>query len=392
MDGVSRDGHGSGCHKHRFAFARRPLRALLCGAGAAALLVLAGCAIGPSEPTGGGPSLSPQQARDLIDASIPQGVSDRSGWVNDIYTGFTVQGLEPSHRNICAVVAVIEQESNFHVNTVVPGLGSMAWKEIDSRAEHAGVPRLLVHGALELQSPTGRTYSERIDAAKTEKDLSDVYEDFIGSVPLGRKLFSGYNPIRTRGPMQVNVAFAESYASVRPYPYPVKTTIADDLFTRRSSVYFGIAHLFAYQPPYDDYVYRFADFNAGQFASRNAAFQNAVSRASGIALATDGALLSHESELSSTEQALRSLAGRLDLSDGAIHSALEQGKSKDFERTQLYQRVFALAERSAKRPLPRAMVPTINLHGPKISRKLTTSWYAHRVDGRFERCLGKDGG
>jgi hypothetical protein len=55
----------------------------------------------------------------------------------------------------------------------------------------------------------------------------------------------------------------------------------------------------------------------------------------------------------------------------------------------VYERVFALAERVAKRPLPRAIVPSIKLHGPKISRSLTTSWYAHRVDGRFERCLGK---
>jgi hypothetical protein len=364
---------------------------LLAGAGASALLVLAGCASGRPEPSTG-PALSPEQAREMINESLPQGVSDRPGWVSDIYTGFTVQALEPSRQNVCAVVAVIEQESNFHVNPAVPGLGPMAWKEVDSRAARAGVPRMLVHAALELRSPTGRTYSERIDAARTEKDLSDIYEDFIGAVPLGRKLFSDFNPIRTRGPMQVNVAFAESYASVRPYPYPVKTTIADELFSRRASLYFGIAHLFAYQPPYDDYVYRFADFNAGQYASRNAAFQNAVSRASGIALATDGALLSHESDIGSTELALRSLAGRLDLSEGAIHSALEQGKSKDFERTQLYQRVFALAERVAKRPLPRAMVPSIKLHGPKISRKLTTSWYAHRVDGRFERCLGKGGG
>jgi hypothetical protein len=336
--------------------------------------------------------LSPEQARELIDQSLPKGVAERGAWVNDIYAGFTVQGLALSRPNVCAVVAVIEQESNFHVNPVVPGMGAKAWKEIDSRAERAGVPRMIVHAALELRSPTGSTYSQRIDAAKTEKDLSEIYEDFTGSVPLGKKLFADYNPVRTRGPMQVNVAFAESYASVRPYPYPVKTTLADELFTRRGSLYFGIAHLFAYQPPYDDYVYRFADFNAGQFASRNAAFQNAVSRASGISLVTDGALLSHESDVSSTELALRALAGRLDLSEGEIHRALEEGKTKDFERTQLYQRVFELAERAAKRPLPRAMLPTIKLHGPKISRNLTTSWYARRVDGRFDRCMGKSGG
>jgi hypothetical protein len=102
-------------------------------------------------------------------------------------------------------------------------------------------------------------------------------------------------------------------------------------------------------------------------------------------------LLSHESDVSSTELALRTLAKRLDMSESAIHSALEKGKDKDFEQTQLYKRVFALAERVARRPLPRAMVPSIKLHGPKISRKLTTSWYARRVNGRFERCMGHGG-
>jgi hypothetical protein len=348
---------------------------------------LAGCASERSPDNGA--AVSPEQARDLIERSLPAGVSDRAGWVNDIYSGFTVQGLQPTHQNVCAVVAVIEQESNFHVNPVVPGLGSKAWKEIDARAEHAGVPRMLVHAALELRSPTGRTYGERIDAARTEKDLSDVYEDFIGAVPLGRRLFSEWNPIRTRGPMQVNVAFAEAYASVRPYPYPVKNNIAAELFTRRGSVYFGIAHLFAYQPPYNEYLYRFADFNAGQYASRNAAFQAAVSKASGMPLATDGALLSHERGLSETELALRTVADRLGMTESEIHGALEQGKTKEFERTPLYQKVFALAERFAKHPLPRAVVPVIKLHGPKISRALTTSWYAHRVDGRFQRCLAK---
>jgi len=353
----------------------------------AAVALLTSCA---SERPPGGAVLSPAQARALIDASLPRSVSDREGWVSDIYAGFTVQSLEVTHENVCAVVAVIEQESNFRVNPAVPGLGPIAWREIDGRAQHAGVPLMIVHAALQLRSPTGRTYSERIDAARTEKDLSDIFEDFIGSVPLGRTLFANLNPIRTRGPMQVNIAFAESYASTRPYPYQVKGSIADEVFTRRGSVYFGIAHLLAYQPPYNDYLYRFADFNAGQYASRNAAFQNAVSQASGIRLLTDGALLPHESGAQgagSTELALRALAGRLELSEGAIHSALEKGKSKDFEHTQLYERVFALAEQVAKRPLPRELVPAIKLQGPKLSRNLSTSWYAHRVDGRFERCL-----
>jgi Protein of unknown function (DUF1615) len=379
------EGEGVACLKVIALF--RPVRLWALGC----VVLVASCA-SERPPSGGGAALSPEQARAMIDESIPKGVSDRAGWVNDIYAGFTVQGLDPTRENVCAVVAVIQQESNFQVNPVVPGMRTIAWREIDSRAEHAGVPRLIVHGALDLRSSDGRTYSERIDAAKTEKDLSDIYEDFIGSVPLGRRLFSDWNPIRTRGPMQVNVAYADQYAAVRPYPYPVKASVADELFTRRGSLYFGIAHLLAYQPPYDDYLYRFADFNAGQYASRNAAFQNAVSRAAGISLVTDGALLSHESGASGpgdTELALRALAGRLNVDEREIHAALEQGKTREFERTRVYERVFALAQRVAKRPLPRAIVPSIKLHGPKISRSLTTSWYAHRVDGRFARCLGK---
>jgi len=353
--------------------------------------LLASCAL--QRPPPGEQVPSPAQARATIASSLPPGVADRAGWVDDIYAGFTVQGLGATRQNVCAVVAVIEQESSFKVNPVVPGLGAIAWREIDRRAEHAGVPRLVVHTALNLRSANGRSYSERIDAARTEKDLSDIYEDFIGTVPLGRTLFADWNPIRTRGPMQVNVAFASQYAAVRPYPYPLQApSLADELFTRRGSLYFGIAHLLAYQPPYADYLYRFADFNAGQYASRNAAFQNALGVASGVRLVTDGALVSHESGAAGpgeTELALLAMASRLALDEREIRDALLQSRSEGFERTAVYQRVFALAERKARHRLPRALLPVIKLEGPKITRSLTTSWYAHRVDGRFERCLGR---
>lgn len=355
------------------------------------LALMVSCAL-ERPPAGGTAALSPEQARAVIDAAIPKGVTDRAGWRNDIYAGFTAQDLTLTHESVCAVVAVIQQESGFQVNPVVPGLGAIAWREIDSRAARAGVPRMLVHGALALRSPDGRTYSQRIDAARTEKDLSDIYEDFIGTVPLGNRLFANLNPVRTRGPMQVNVAFATQYAAIRPYPYASKDSIADEVFTRRGSLYFGIAHLFAYQPPYDDYLFRFADFNAGQFASRNAAFQNAVSKASGLPLTADGALLAPQGAPSGpgeTELALRTLAARLQVDAQQIHEALEQGKSRDLERTEVYARVFALAERATGRPLPRALIPVIRLQGPKISRTLTTNWYAHRVAGRFEQCLGR---
>jgi hypothetical protein len=302
-----------------------------------------------------------------------------------------VQGVQTSRENICAVVAVIGQESGFQVNPVVPGLPAIAWREIDKRAERAGIPVPLVHGALKLPSSAGSSFAERIDAARTEKDLSDIYEDFTGFVPLGQQLFADRNPIRTRGPMQVNVAFAKEYAAARPYPYSAKAGIANELFTRRGSLYFGIAHLFAYSAPYDDYLYRFADFNAGQYASRNAAFQAALSKISGFRLVADGALLPHDSSpqaAGATELAARAVARRLELSERGVHGALEEAKSKNFEQTDLYQRVFALGDRMAGRPMPRAQVPRIELKSPKITHRLTTDWYAHRVDYRFKQCLG----
>jgi hypothetical protein len=352
----------------------------------AATVMLASCAGAPLTK----PPTSPADARAMIDGSLPHTLSDRSGWLKDIYTAFAVLSVQPSHENVCAVVAVIQQESGFQVDPVIPGLGAIAAKEIDRRAERAHVPLVIVHGLLGLKSPDGRTYAQRIERARTEKDLSDIYEDIITGVPLGRALFDDKNPIRTRGPMQVNVAFAEQFASAAPYPYPVRRSIPDEVFTRRGSIYFGVAHLLDYRAPYDDYVFRFADYNAGRYASRNAAFQHAVTVASGIALDNDGALLPVAQDTNApgaTELALRASAARLRLNDAAIQAGLEQSKHESFEQSALYVRVFELADRVTGAHVPRALLPSITLQGPKIKRHLTTEWYAQRVDQRFKRCL-----
>jgi Protein of unknown function (DUF1615) len=352
--------------------------------GLLAMVAMAGCAREPrTEPT-----RSAAEGRALIEQSLPRGIADRSGWVEDLYAAFSALEITPTAEKVCAVVAVTEQESGFHVDPLIPDLGRVAWREIDRRAASAAIPPGLVHEVLSLKSSTGQSYAERIDHARTEKELSDVFEDFTGSIPLGRTLFASWNPIRTRGPMQVNVAFATSFAVAHRYPYPVKESIADEVFTRRGSLYFGVAHLLDYSAPYDRYLYRFADYNAGQYASRNAAFQKAVSLLSGMPLDCDGALLPHDSGAAGrTELAVRAIGARLHLDDEAIHAALVEGKTQEFERSKLYRDVFALAERAQGRPVARAVVPQIELQGPKISRKLTTEWYAERVDGRFRRCL-----
>ncbi len=323
---------------------------------------------------------------------MPPSVADRPGWAIDIYAAFVALRIDPSIDNVCGVLAVTEQESTFHADPAVPRLGALARAEIDRRAERIGVPKFVVSAALQLRSPDTRTWSERIDAAKTERELSDVFEDFIDQVPLGRRVLAGYNPVRTGGPMQVSVDYAERHVRAAPYPYRMSGSVRDEVFSRRGGLYFGIAHLFDYPANYDRPIYRYADFNAGHYASRNAAFQNAVSRASGVPLELDGDLVVHGSDASrpgATEAAVRSLGSRLNIGDTAIRRALEQDETPALETTPLYERVYALADRQNGSPLPRAMLPRIQLRSPKITRSLTTEWFARRVDERHNRCVAR---
>jgi hypothetical protein len=366
-----------------------PIRWLTAGA----LALLAACASEPQRPPAPA-ALTPAEARALIVRGMPAGVADRAGWATDIYAAFATLRVDATPPALCAALAVTEQESSFRVNPTVPGLARIAWREIDAKAEAAGIPKLLVHAALKLDSSDGRSYSERIDAATTELELSRIFEDIIDRVPMGKRLFGRYNPVRTGGPMQVGIAFAEAHARDKPYPYPMAGSVRDEVFTRRGGMYFGIAHLLAYEVHYDAYIYRYADFNAGHYASRNAAFQQAVSTASGVPLALDGDLIAHDSDAArpgSTELAVRTLGERLGMGDAAIRRALEQGGGPGLERTPLYRRVFELAEAAARKPLPRAVMPRIDLKSPKITRKLTTEWFARRVDERQQRCLARVG-
>jgi len=310
--------------------------AVVRSVGAAAMvagaLALHGCATPTFEPSSPrGPAMSVEQARAHIAGLLPaEVVADRGGWATDIYAAMRALEIPASAENVCAIVAVTAQESGFRVDPPVPGLPAIAKKEIERQRERAGIPKLVLDTALAMQSSTGKTYAERLDAVRTEHELSQIFEDFIGRVPLGTTFFGDRNPVRTGGPMQVSIAFAEAHAAATPYPYAVKDSIRREVFTRRGGMYFGIAHLLDYPAGYDRPLYRFADYNAGHYASRNAAFQRAVTEASGIPLALDGDVLRYESgrparEPGNTELALRTLGKRLDMSDADIRDDLEAG-------------------------------------------------------------------
>jgi hypothetical protein len=220
-----------------------------------------------------------------------------------------------------------------------------------------------------------------------------MYEQFIADVPLGERLLARHNPVRTAGPMQVSIDFAQAHVQARPYPFPAEESLRHEVFTRRGGLYFGTAHLLDYPAPSygNEFIFRFADFNAGRWASRNAAFQQALAIASNRKLDLDGDLFvagaAGAANPGQTESAARSLATPLGMNEREIRRELERSRGAEFDASLLLAKVFVLAEQRSGRTQPRALVPRIVLQSPKITRRLTTEWFARRVEERWKRCL-----
>jgi hypothetical protein len=364
---------------------------------AVVLLLLAGCATPPDPLRDAQPRPIERRAVSgpaLIEQLLPPRLAERQGWAEDMHAAMSALGIDPTAENVCAVIAITEQESSFRVDAAIPGLPELARRELDKRRERAGVPKLVADSALKLTSSDGRTYNQRLDDATTERHLSDMFEDFASRVPLGKSLFGAQNPVRSGGPMQVSIAFAEAYAVAQRYPFGAATPMRDEVFTRRGGLYFGIAHLFDYPAPYDDLRYRFADYNAGRYASRNAAFQKAVAELAGVQLEIDGDLLRFEQgkptrEVSRTEAALRGLAQHFEMTAADLRRDLELAQSAEFERSRLYLSVFTMLDGVIGKRAPRAVVPTIVVESFKTTRRLTAAGYALRASERQKACLAQ---
>lgn len=356
----------------------------------AVALLLGGCgSLLPQGTSAGHKSVKetpePLTGAALVERLLPTSLADKRGWTTDIVAAFDTLNIPLSRDNICGVLAEIAQESAFQAEPVVPGLSRIVRRELEARRKRYRIPQWLMNKSLGMQSSDGRTYNKRIDELRTENDVNDLYQDMISQIPLGKTFLSDYNPVHTGGPMQVNIEFAEEYAARHSYPH--RGSVRDALFTRRGGLYFGVAYLLDYQADYGSMRYRFADYNAGRYSSRNAAFQHAVSAVSGIRLQPDGDLLLYRRGVaqrtpSRTMQALLAISSRLNMDDDAISRDLSFEKIEAFAGTRLYARVYALAP-----SMPRASVPGIVIRSVKFTRKLSTAAYAARVDGRYRSCL-----
>jgi hypothetical protein len=366
---------------------------------------------------GAAPALAHEDEDDLLSAPEAVALARRivppaknpEGWGKDVYHALERNSIAPRASNFCAVMAVIEQESTFTANPQVKGLGRMAEREIAEKIRSIAIlPSAAIQGVnwfLESRPTPDKSYMSLIRAAKTERDLDLVFRNMafylfreyattglLNTSPVARRV-DAVNPVSTLGSMQVSIAFAiaenEREAGKRLQMNAI-WKLRDTLYTRAGGVSYGTRMLLGYRANYDSRIYVFADFNAGRYASRNAAFQHMVGALTSETLALDGDLLFYENgkprpEASSSEKAVRSL--KLGLDDKAIRADLLSEKDFAFRDTRTYAAVTRrYAEKTGKRP-PYAMLPQIRLVSPKLSRTMTTERFARAVMARYEKCL-----
>ncbi|QTR48293.1 DUF1615 family protein [Thiothrix litoralis] len=349
----------------------------------------------------------------LIKAAEPA-VADPRGWASDVLDVLKLHGLPQSRENVCSIIAVADQESGFVANPTVPNLGKSSEKAVIEKLSKLSILRGGAITFLNRFPDPADSFMQRIRRAKTERDLDLAYralvaglEDYARRYKLGllldnhfaSDLIEGSNEIDTIGSMQVAVNFAVQYETQRRGGKALSLQeiyqVRDSLYTRKGGLFYGALLLLGYESGYDKKLYRFADFNAGRYSSRNAAFQAVIGVLSKQTLATDGDLLMYKadgsvaSKVSGTEQALRYInqAFALNLKESQIRRDLMQEKTLSFNNTTTYKLIRATYAKATGKAAVYAQVPNIQLHSEKTSRILTTGKFANTVYGRYQRCL-----
>lgn len=335
-------------------------------------------------------------------------VADRKGWASDLRGVFDQHGIAPTVANTCSTVAVLAQESGFVPNPAVPGIGGMVDTWVADKQASMGKVEGWAFGTglqavLDTRPPGAKlSYSERLRAARTERDVDLVFREVVESyrqkLPKPLRVaesavamvgfdLDSLNPITTAGCMQVKVGYAEDHARGEGLDAGVR----DQLYTREGCLHYGVVRLMEVEEPKP--IYRFADYNAGPYSSRNAAFQEVLARLSGQALALDGDLLRYDkdgspaSTPSQTLTAALSLADLLVLSPGRVRKDLSREKEASFAQTETYTKVRELYLARFGAPPPDARLPDVHLESIKLKGDKTTAWFAESVNRRYQACV-----
>ncbi|MEG0196859.1 DUF1615 family protein [Acinetobacter sp.] len=357
----------------------------------------------------------PTLEEDQIKRLIPPRVNNRNSWAKDIFSITDQLDIPQTKKNICSIVAVIDQESNFVADPQVPGLGEKAVKEVQDRLEEKFKDKLgdglggTVAGyfqeVLKNQPSPEDNYLSQMRRVKTERELDELYREIFaymskhyhvsaltGAAKLvGQDIGEKLNPITTLGSMQVHIGYAKEHKRQGGNIAELRT----DLYSQYGGLYYGIHRLMMYPADYDKAIYRFADYNSGMYSSRNAAFQSMLNDLTVAELDLDGDLLlynkdgSIRSVSSQSERELISVfaANNILVTPRQIRTDLKKEKTKSFEDTATYRAVAKLyKEKTGKEPIY-AIMPEVVISGPKLSRDYNTNWFATRVNGRYQSCM-----
>ncbi|WP_180023845.1 DUF1615 family protein [Acinetobacter sp. YH1901134] len=357
----------------------------------------------------------PTMEAEQIKKAIPPRVNDRLSWANDIYDISDQLGIPTTKENVCTIVAVVDQESNFVADPHVPGLGEKAVKEVQDRLEEKFKDKLgdgiggtvagYFQDVLKNQPNPEDNYLSQMRRVQTERELDELYREIFdymskhyhvsaltGAAKLvGQDIGEKLNPITTLGSMQVHIGYAKDHKRQGGNIAALRT----DMYSQYGGLYYGIHRLMMYPAEYDKPIYRFADYNSGRYSSRNAAFQSMLNDLTPAELGLDGDLLlynkdgSPRSAKSQSETALIAVFAENNViaTPRQIRSDLKKEKDQDFEDTLTYKAVKKLyQEKTGKEPFY-AMMPEVVISGPKLSRDYNTNWFATRVDGRYQTCM-----
>ncbi len=340
---------------------------------------------------------------------LPSHVKDKSSWASDIEIIFKELKITRDKQNVCTVVAIVDQESNFVADPSVAGLGEKSLKELDSRLEDKLGATLAGYFRNMLQTkPTpNNNFSKQIRKVKTERELDELYREMFDyfskhykvntitgvAKAVGGDISELLNPITTLGSMQVHIEYAKQNR---------RRSMSDDelrrdLYSQYGGLYYGIHRLMLYKASYNKPIYRFADYNSGMYSSRNASFQQMLKALSGEKISLDGDLLLYDkdgdarSDLSQTEKVLLQIVTKkqIALTQRQIRSDLKKEKRQNFEDTETYKTVKSLYQQKTKKQPSYAIMPQVVISGPKLSQNYNTNWFATNVDKRYQRCMVK---
>lgn len=357
------------------------------------------------------PTLDADQIKQLL----PPRINERSAWAKDIFDITEQLDIPQTKENICSIVAVADQESNFVADPQVAGLGEKAVKEVEDRLDEKFKDKLgdaiggtlagYFQEVLKNQPSPDNNYLSQMRRVKTERQLDELYREIFsymskhyhvsaltGAAKLvGQDFAEKLNPVTTLGSMQVHIGYAKEHKRQGGNIAALRS----DLYSRYGGLYYGIHRLMMYPADYNKAIYRFADYNSGMYSSRNAAFQSMLNALTNTKLDLDGDLLlytkdgSIRSTISQSERELTSIfaSNNMLVTPRQIRTDLKKEKKKDFEDTATYRAVTKLyQEKMAKEPMY-AIMPEVVISGPKLSRDYNTNWFATRVNGRYQSCM-----